>query len=458
MGDGPTTGGDQATALATPTTPDVATASGGGPLETTTQAARAGATVTEASVALQSPLGELVAGRYRIEAVVGTGGMAAVYRARDEVLGRQVALKIIAPAVDDPTAVRRERTEVELLASLNHHALVTLYDAGVHELHGSERTYLVMELVEGTTLADRLALGPVGEPDVCRMAVDLAEALHVVHDHGVVHRDIKPGNVLLRPSHLPGREITAKLADFGIAYLIDSTRLTVAGGLIGTAAYLSPEQAQGHPPQPASDIYSLGLVLLEALTGVRSFPGTLMESISARLVRDPIVPADVSQPWRTLLSRMTTRAPDDRPTALDVALAARAIELDHDVATTRSGSGTLTDASTDGRRAADATSVLSVIPTGPSGSAVPPRAPAAAPGAPPSIEPSAGSRTSASRGAPSMSRGRRVLAVVAVVLVLVVAALVLVNVTGGTDEPPALPAVDEPLGTHLDDLLQSVTR
>ena len=458
MGDGPTTGGDQATALATPTTPDATPLSGGGVLEVATQAAGARATVTEAARALQDPLGELVAGRYRIEAVLGTGGMAAVYRARDEVLGRHVALKIIAPVVDDPSAVRRERTEVELLASLNHHALVTLYDAGVHELHGSDRTYLVMELVEGTTLADRLVLGPVGEADVCRMAIDLAEALHVVHDHGVVHRDIKPGNVLLRPSHLPGREITAKLADFGIAYLIDSTRLTVAGGLIGTAAYLSPEQAQGHPPQPASDIYSLGLVLLEALTGVRSFPGTLMESISARLVSDPLVPDDLAPPWRTLLTHMTTRAPDDRPTALAVALAARAIELDHDVATTLSGSGAAIDVPTDGRRAADATSVLSVIPTGPAGPAAPPRAPAAAPGAPPSIAPSAGSRKSAGRGASSRSRGRRVLAVAAVLLVLAVAAFVLAKVTGGTDEPPTLPDVEEPLGTHLDDLLQSVTR
>lgn len=427
MGDGPTAGVDQATALATALS---TAATDLGPPTDAVQAVQA----------VQAPVGELVAGRYRIETVVGTGGMAAVYRARDEVLGRHVALKIIAPVADDPSAVRRERTEVELLASLNHHALVTLYDAGVHEIHGAERTYLVMELVEGTTLADRLALGPVGHVDVCRMAVDLAEALHVVHDHGVVHRDIKPGNVLLRPSHLPGRELTAKLADFGIAYLIDSTRITVAGGLIGTAAYLSPEQAQGHPPQPASDIYSLGLVLLEALTGVRSFPGTLMESISARLVSDPQVPDTLDPAWRDLVTRMTARAPDARPPALEVALAARAIELGQETGATLGTADALAEAE-----------LTTVLPLGPAATA------GAAHADPPAIPPVARSRPSAP-GAGLRSRPRRVVTFVVAVLVLVVAALVLVNVVGGgTDDPPSLPEVDEPLGPHLDDLLQSVT-
>lgn len=376
--------------------------------------------------------GQLVAGRYRIESVLGTGGTAAVYRARDETLGRPVALKIIAPVADDPSAVKRERTEVELLASLNHHALVTLYDAGVADVQGVERTYLVMELVDGSTLADRSAHGPVGVADVSRMAVDIAEALHVVHEQGVVHRDIKPGNILLSPCRLPGREFTAKLADFGIAYLIDSTRLTVAGGLVGTAAYLSPEQAQGHPPAPSSDIYSLGLVVLEALTGERTFPGTLMESVTARLLNDPSIPDDLDPAWRDLLARMTARTPGDRPTALDVALAARAIELDgRGTGDTGPGDGTAVGS---GRLPADATAVLPVVlPSSVEAT------PASAPGS----------------GAP---RRRRTVTIVVAALLLVLAAVLLVRlVAPGGDTPPTLPAVDEPLGTHLDDLLQSVT-
>ncbi|MEP7764651.1 serine/threonine-protein kinase [Sanguibacter sp. 25GB23B1] len=391
--------------------------------------------------------GHVVAGRYRIESVLGTGGMAAVYRARDETLGRPVALKIIAPVADDPSAVKRERTEVELLASLNHPALVTLYDAGVDDIQGVERTYLVMELVDGSTLADRSASGPLGAADACRMAVDLAEALHVVHEHGVVHRDIKPGNILVSPCLLPGREITTKLADFGIAYLIDSTRLTVAGGLVGTAAYLSPEQAQGHPPAPASDIYSLGLVLLEALTGERSFPGTLMESVTARLLNDPSIPDTLAPAWRDLLARMTTRVPDARPTALDVALAARAIELD---GTGDAGSAAAEPARGTAPQPTDATAVLPAVLPSSGGAAAtpPPPAPRRAPSSPPR------SRAQATHG---WSR-RRTLAVVFSALALLVAALVLVNITArGGDAPPTLPEVDEPLGTHLDDLLQSVT-
>ncbi|MGV8977749.1 MAG: serine/threonine-protein kinase [Cellulomonas sp.] len=272
--------------------------------------------------------GGLVSDRYRIEAVIGHGGTAVVYRARDELLGRAVALKIIAPSSAEASAVRRARAEIELLASLNHHALVTLFDAGVDEIDGSEQTFLVMELVDGPTLGARIESGPLARADVCRMAADLAEALHVVHASGIVHRDIKPGNVLLGSSPLPTHEFTAKLADFGIAHLIDSTRLTAAGGLIGTAAYLSPEQARGAAPAPASDVYSLGLVLLESLTRTRAFPGPLMESIGARLVSDPPMPGSLGSGWASLLSAMTARDPESRPSPVAVAVAARTLERD----------------------------------------------------------------------------------------------------------------------------------
>ena len=269
------------------------------------------------------PDGQLIGGRYRLGEVIGRGGMASVYRGHDELLGRTVAIKLFEHREADAEGLRRASSEVSLLASLNHHALVTLFDARVD---GTNQAYFVMELVEGENLDHRIARGRVAATDVATMTVDLAEALHLVHTKGVVHRDVKPANVLLAPSHRPDREFRAKLADFGIAYLIDSTRVTLTGTLVGTAAYLSPEQALGRPPEAPSDIYSLGLVLLESLTGVREFTGSMVESVSARLTRDPEVPASVGPDWQALLTAMTAREPGMRPTALEVALAARSIE------------------------------------------------------------------------------------------------------------------------------------
>lgn len=400
-------------------------------------------------------VGSLIGDRYRIEAVIGRGGMAAVYRARDELLGRVVALKVIAPASADASAVRRERAEVELLASLNHHALVTLFDAGVDEIDGCERTFLVMELVDGPTLSARIEQGPIARADICRMAVDLAEALHVVHANDIVHRDIKPGNVLLNPSPLPTHEFTAKLADFGIAHLIDSTRLTAAGGLIGTAAYLSPEQARGAAPAPASDVYSLGLVLLESLTRTRAFPGPLMESISARLVSDPPIPGSVGSGWASLLSAMTARAPEARPSALDVAVAARALEHD------RVASEDHVDPAPATRAAATAPTMLTVplnvhavgstaiMPT-----AVAERLDRDAVGRAAERAQVVGSPDAGRAG-----RRRRPLVLAAVGLLVVIAAVVAVPhvVAPAPSSTPTLPTVIEPLGTDLQALMTSVS-
>jgi len=268
-------------------------------------------------------IGTIVGGRYEIGALLGTGGMASVYRAVDRSLGREVAVKLFSATGVDSASLQRESSEIRLLASLNHHALVTLFDANVDS---GSRAFLVMELVEGHTLGERITGGPVFEADAAHLMVDLAEALHVVHERGIVHRDIKPANILLSPSASPAREFRAKLSDFGIAYLVDSTRLTTPGTVVGTAAYISPEQARGTAPGPAGDIYSLGLVVLEALTATRAFPGSMVESISARLVNDPVVPAALGTQWVSLLSRMTARDPADRPSALEVAELGRALE------------------------------------------------------------------------------------------------------------------------------------
>ena len=265
----------------------------------------------------------LLDGRYRLLECVGEGGMARVHRAEDVVLGRTVAIKLIRPGVDGG-ASQRARSEVTVLASLNHPSLVTLYDA---RLVPGEPEYLAMEFVDGPTLAARLASdGALPADMVGHLAAELAEALHVVHQAGVVHRDIKPSNVLLSPALLPGARPRAKLADFGIAYLLDASRITSPGLVIGTVAYLAPEQLRGGEPAPASDIYSLGLVLLEALTGTRVHPhGAGVEGALARLENPPPIPESVDPRWAELLTRMMHPEPPQRPTAAEVAATARTL-------------------------------------------------------------------------------------------------------------------------------------
>ena len=274
----------------------------------------------------EGPEDALLGGRYRLESRIGSGGMGVVYRATDEILGRTVAIKLFRePAAAD---LGRKTSETRLLAALNHPSLVTLYDA---RIDGDADAYLVMEYVDGPTLRARISDGPVAPVDVVRMAKDLGEALHVVHDAGVVHRDIKPANVLLRRSLTPGEEFTATLADFGIAHLIGSSRLTTPGTLLGTAAYLSPEQVRGAEPAPPSDIYSLGLVLLESLTGERAFaqPG-VHEAALARLTQSPAVPGSLGYGWKSLLTAMTASDPQERPTAMEVVTASRGLSSESD--------------------------------------------------------------------------------------------------------------------------------
>ena len=200
---------------------------------------------------------------------------------------------------------------------------MSLHDAHLSSGDDSEPSYLVMELVDGEDLGTRLDRGPLPGEEVAAIASGIAEALVVVHAAGIVHRDLKPGNILLTDSGVPGGLPHAKLADFGIAHLIGAERLTTAGMIVGTAGYLSPEQANGSEPGPSADIYSLGLVVLESLTGVREYPGTPVEAVTARVARDPRIPASLPEDWRGLIGAMTSRDPRIRPTALEVAVMAR---------------------------------------------------------------------------------------------------------------------------------------
>jgi serine/threonine protein kinase len=251
--------------------------------------------------------------RYRIESIVGKGGMASVYRAHDELLGRDVAIKLFEATPSDAEELARQHHELAVLASLNHPSLVTLHDAGVDRTDPrNPRRFLVMELVQGKNLREALAEGPVARRQVAQLAYDLAEGLEYVHHHGVVHRDVKPANILLAEYTQHGVRTRAKLADFGIAQ--SRNGLPASGGsATGTAAYLSPEQAKGEPLGPASDVYSLGLVLIECLTGAPSFTGPKLQAALARLLDDPEIPEHLPAEWRNILRGMTARTPTERP-------------------------------------------------------------------------------------------------------------------------------------------------
>ncbi len=249
-------------------------------------------------------------GRYRLEQPLGHGGMASVFLARDVELDRPVAVKLLAENLaGDPSFEKRFVREARLAARLSHPNVVSVYDAG----EDGAQPYIVMELVQGETLADLLARRGRIPPDEARaLALQAAEGLAHAHEAGLVHRDVKPQNLILRGDG------TLKIADFGIARTAETTALTQAGTVLGTAAYLSPEQALGQEVGPAADVYSLGAVLYELLTGRPPFEFDSLEDLAAKQGRMEITPMeelapDVPRGLEDVVMRCLARNPAYRP-------------------------------------------------------------------------------------------------------------------------------------------------
>lgn len=279
--------------------------------------------------------GAMIGARYRLVSRIAGGGMGEVWQADDTVLERTVAIKVLRQELaDDPTFLARFRDEARHTAALSHPGIAAVHDYGETEDDGRVVAWMVMEYVEGEPLSRRIKRdGPLPPAQVLDVVSQTALALQAAHEAGVVHRDVKPANLLVRPDGV------VKVTDFGIARATGAASLTRTGTMVGTAQYLSPEQATGGQASPASDVYALGVVAYEALTARRPFDGDSQISVALAHANEPVppLPSGVPDPVRDLVDRLLAKEPGDRPQpAAEVAaeaLRARALLVGSDLAT-----------------------------------------------------------------------------------------------------------------------------
>ena len=269
---------------------------------------------------MKPELDKLYGGRYRLKSRIAIGGMGEVWQAHDEIILRDVAIKILKPEyMGDPGFLERFRTEARHAAMVDHEGIANVFDYG----EDSGSAFLVMELVPGDSLAKILERDKkLDDQKVLDIVAQTARALHEAHIAGLVHRDVKPGNLLITPNG------EVKITDFGIARVADQVSLTATGQVMGTVQYLAPEQATGKPATPSTDIYSLGIVAYEALKGSRPFTGETQMAIAMSQINDapPPLPSDVSAEVAALVMSCLAKKPGGRPkNALELAEQAEAL-------------------------------------------------------------------------------------------------------------------------------------
>src|SRR5687768_11706539 len=259
-------------------------------------------------------VGMCLNGRYRLDAQIGAGGMSTVFRAFDTTLERRVAVKLMHREIaSDSDQLERFRREARSVAQLNHPHIVGVIDAGEED----GRPYIVFEYVEGETLKERIRrLGRLPIDEAIAYAIEIGRALECAHAHKLVHRDVKPQNVLIDPD---GR---AKVTDFGIARSMEAQGLTATGRVLGTTDYVSPEQALGHEVTEQSDIYSLGIVLYEMLTGEAPFKADTQVAVAMKHVREPMPDAQrrrpgISATLAAVVERATAKETQNRYATVD---------------------------------------------------------------------------------------------------------------------------------------------
>jgi eukaryotic-like serine/threonine-protein kinase len=384
----------------------------------------------------------VISGRYQLGDRLGSGGMSTVYKAVDRVLERTVAVKVLAEHLsDDDKFVARFRREALAVAKLIHPNIVQVYDTGVDDA----RHYIVMEYVEGRSGAQLLqSRGRLGPEAAVEIGVQSCAGLEYAHRQGIIHRDVKPGNLMViggpagrrgaPPTDAPTEDMTVKLTDFGIARAAEQTRLTQVGSVVGTAAYLAPEQARGEEATPAADVYALGVVIYQLLTGRLPWEGTSLAELAIRRENErPLPPSSYDSEVPETLSTAVLRALESDPahrytTARELSSALRTgmTGTEPPLADTEAATHAMTGPPTDATRR---------MPTEPT-TAPTRRAPAPRPAPRPRPRPAAPAPAAPRRSTWSRIRGLVGLLLVILILAAIIATIVLVTTNAGQNTGP----------------------